>query len=260
MPTKYFSIKEENFNGKTCGIGDVIFIMYCLENLGKQKNINFKLKVEGEKVCEICKKLNKHFEFKKVSINEKLNIFTINSVDLIKEINNYSLKNKCNCKIGMYNGCFFISQFSKFLIENFNFDIKKSNPIKQKLKTNRKKELTLVQFDKRGVKKNYSEKEIKEILKYKNYFYIGGKESKEYYIKIYTKIEESKYLLGDLSYLIEKMNRCKEFIGADSGMSHLAGIIGIKSTVYMKNDSGRCLSSVYKCYPKTKTKNSIYFI
>lgn len=243
MYIEYLSLSKKSFFEKY-GLGDLISIVYCLENLGKQKNILFIIKIDNN-LKEFYKNLFNYLNFKNIILENK----NEEKDDLIKKIYNFSYNNKkCKCKLGLFNGCFFICCLSNFLIKEYEFNPLRSNPIFG-LKKIENKKLTLVQFDKRSkhlVKSKYSKIEIKSLLKKENSFYcIGGKETTNY-------IENAQYMLGDIDFLIKKMNNCKKFIGTDSGMSHLAGMMGINSIIYLKNDLG-CIANYYiNCYRNSK--------
>jgi hypothetical protein len=60
-----------------------------------------------------------------------------------------------------------------------------------------------------------------------------------------------RYQLGDVRFLITQMLRCKHFLGTDSGMSHLAGVLGVRSKVIILHGQ-ECISRFYATmYPAT---------
>lgn len=249
MSIEYFSLSKKSFFNKY-GLGDLISIAYCLENLGNQKNILFKIKTDAD-FEKIYTTIFSYFNFKNIKFSTETN----RDIDIIEKIRNFSKNKKCKCKNGLFNGCFFICCLSKFLIEKYKFDPNKSNPIETPNKFDKK--LILIQFDKKSnhlKNTKYSEAEIKSLLKNKSdYYCIGGKDTTNY-------LKNANYMLGDLSFIIDKMTKCKEFIGIDSGMSHLAGMLGIDSTIYLKNDLG-CIYEYYSnSYKNCKILNKNFRI
>ncbi len=59
---------------------------------------------------------------------------------------------------------------------------------------------------------------------------IGGLDTKKYLGNSFI------YELGDLNFIVEKLNTSKYFIGCDSGIGHLAGLMGVKSYIFNFTD------------------------
>jgi len=58
---------------------------------------------------------------------------------------------------------------------------------------------------------------------------IGGKDTRIY-------LGGYRYHLGDLFRISKNLLGCRKFIGVDSGMSHLAGTLGVKSEIINMHD------------------------
>ncbi|MBV9576247.1 MAG: hypothetical protein JO149_06455 [Gammaproteobacteria bacterium] len=59
---------------------------------------------------------------------------------------------------------------------------------------------------------------------------LGGIDTKKYLGSNYA------YELGDLNFIVNKLITCQYFIGSDSGIGHLAGLLGIKSYIFNFTD------------------------
>lgn len=59
-----------------------------------------------------------------------------------------------------------------------------------------------------------------------------------------------EYRRGTLAFVVDQLQRCQHFIGVDSGMAHLAGVLGTPSTVINLIDF-RIVHSFFSGYPGT---------
>lgn len=114
---------------------------------------------------------------------------------------------------------------------NIDFKIYKMNEARLPSFHAPRDEITLFQFDNRSQcnkKKKLSRKECMIFLKEKAKFKavgVGGHETKREL--------PYDYELGDLKWIIEKMKLAGQFVGVDSGMSHIAGVLGVPSDIYI---------------------------
>lgn len=98
-----------------------------------------------------------------------------------------------------------------------------------------KKDLTLFQFDSRSTgdfKKNLSRLECNYMIKkYARHrpVGIGGEDTR--------KKLPYEYKLGNLQLIIKELMSARQFVGIDSGMSHLAGVLGVPSVLRLIHTS-----------------------
>lgn len=111
-------------------------------------------------------------------------------------------------------------------------------------------DVVLGQFDSRNALRNnrkiYNFRLITRLLGYEQVVLIGGPDSKIY------ESHECRY--GDIAYIVDELMKAELFIGCDSGISHLAGALGIPSIV-IPLDSYNLLSPVYREYSDTMLFN-----
>jgi hypothetical protein len=106
--------------------------------------------------------------------------------------------------------------------------------------------VTLFQFDSRSTnenKKKLSRSESMIFLKKKSRFKamgIGGHDTK--------KDLPYEYKLGDLPWIIETMRDAGQFVGVDSGMSHIAGALGVPSDIYLMHKKEKDVKIVERFY------------
>lgn len=120
-----------------------------------------------------------------------------------------------------------------------------------------KGDLTLFQFDSRSQndnKKRLSRKESMNFLKSKAKFKavgVGGLETR--------RDLPYDYELGDLRWIIGRMKSAGQFVGVDSGMSHIAGALGVPSDIYLMHKEEfdvRMVERFYgEFYPKTRCEH-----
>lgn len=98
----------------------------------------------------------------------------------------------------------------------------------------------------------------KFILKHSRYplIGIGGPDTKKY--------KNFNYQLGDLCSSIGHIKRCNQFVGVDSGMSHIAGILNKKSDIIITYSNLKDVNDIMafynffypnvKCFPRQEIK------
>lgn len=103
---------------------------------------------------------------------------------------------------------------------------------KIKLKKTFQENTCLFQFDSRSIhygKRQLTEQELNSTIKnFKNKdipIGIGGKDTKIY--------SSYNYKLGNLNEIAQNLLNCNQFIGIDSGISHLAGSLNVKSNIIL---------------------------
>jgi hypothetical protein len=107
-------------------------------------------------------------------------------------------------------------------------------------------EITLFQFDSRSPNENkrrLTRKECMHFLCRKARFRplgIGGRDTK--------KELPHEYLLGGLKFIIQSMKSAGQFVGVDSGMSHIAGVLGIPSDIYLMHTNESDIRTVERFY------------
>lgn len=84
---------------------------------------------------------------------------------------------------------------------------------------------------------------------------IGGPDTGAYLGEKYI------YSVGDLSKNISDLLACKLFVGSDSGMAHLAGILGVPSIMVAAHDDGNLLADyqIMKGYAKMLPVHKSFF-
>lgn len=95
-------------------------------------------------------------------------------------------------------------------------------------------DVIVCQFDSRSSYQSSLKKVAKKILKNfhlnNKLIVIGGIDTEKYLGNDYT------YEFGDLIFILNKLMICRYFIGSDSGIGHLAGLLGIKSYIFNFTD------------------------
>lgn len=209
------SIKSSSFPAGSCGLGDAIAIVYALENLGRQRGIRFGVCFDG--------------------IFDPIEPFFLNHVfrsngglDLVGKV---AERRSVNQDFGgLFFGGFFIPSVLDFMVVNFGYEPLASLPIRPKVETSRS-DIVFAQMDGRCARvqgRDISTRQKKNIVsKTKNVRLLGGPETERYLGEEYL-YEKANFLRAT-----ELMASAKMFVGTDSGMSHLAGFMGIRSKVYV---------------------------
>jgi hypothetical protein len=198
------------------GLGDQLATIYSLENFGRQKG----------QTSEVCGGLSEDlvslFNLNFVSFSRNKN-YSIATVDVRSSpfISSYP-------KIGYAH---YIVRLINTLAES-GYQHTIAEPLN--LKNSKKQNLSSVlgQFDSRFAKRHEFDltKEqirliIKRIVKKEKILILGGSETQPYC--------DNEFFLGNIEQLTQIMVAAKKFVGVDSGMSHLAGVLGIESHVVL---------------------------
>ncbi len=194
------------------GFGDQIATIYTLENCGRQTGSVFELC--GGNIEYIAP----HFQLQYVKTTQ----------DLTNSIHSIEIRSKQSSVEYKTEGYIhYVSRLMLYMQEHFDYNPLKSLPLNTKYVRTVGQE-NLCQFDSRFLKHNthidVTNEEIKiwirKLSDNKNIRFIGGKDTKIY-------INNYIFELGDIDFIIQKLMSCKKFVGLDSGMSHLAGALGI---------------------------------
>jgi hypothetical protein len=215
------------------GLGDRIASLYMLENTGIQKNIKFEVNIDVD-VSSI------HFKNITLNNNAKNDFWKIVRTHQYNQIS----KEKCH---GIINGHFLIVATLNYLQYTYGYDPNLSIPLCTNIKNKSKK--TYVQFDCRTSRLQNRDMSIKKKINIASKLscasVIGGFDTCNYLGNNFS------YELGDLKFIIEKISNSTLFVGCDSGISHIAGALGIESKVYIKKPY-ECLVRYYKSYNNCK--------
>lgn len=211
---------EKIFIDKNAHLGDIITILILAQN--RAINNNWIIKIYGANYIK--------------------NLFEIYHFSHLSYIDNYEMKNNCSiAKLMPYKNYGPIKNNKAsvpFLkINQFNFiEKKEAEPIskiilpKIKLKKTIQENTCLFQFDSRSIhygKRQLTEQELNSTIKNfkKNDILIGvgGKDTKKY--------SNHDYKLGNLNEITQNLLNSNQFIGIDSGISHLAGSLNVISNI-----------------------------
>jgi hypothetical protein len=198
-------------------IGDAIAIINTIYNISLEKNIKFN--IYG---AYYIKELTDVFNYCNLKYcGTPDDVFENNS-----SISEFLHINKTNVP--------FLSNKHFFIDNKIQHKIKKIEMPKNKIKLCKKNENILFQFDSRTIHENkikINDEKINQMLLLKhencNKFGIGGKDTKPYTNK--------QFILGNIKEISESLNCCKYFIGIDSGISHIAGTLGVNGLVLINH-------------------------
>jgi len=227
-------------------IGDILATIYSLENYGLQSNNESSLC--GNKVVE-----------------EIISLFNLLFVKYESKCTN-SMKKSMIMK-NSHNYTHYICRIQQFLI-NLGYDPSLTVPLKCEMQRE-KGENVLVQFDGRFSKRHGFQlpvEEMNEIIQKlapsEKITLIGGPQTQPYLNNFLCKI-------GNLKFIRDEILKCKFFLGVDSGISHLAGVLGVESKVIilmpdrynvttksMNNKTIYTVKKYYQCYKNTTTNES----
>lgn len=222
------SISSSSFPSGSCGLGDVVATIYALENLGRQRGIRFGV----------------YFD----QIFDPTEPFLLDHVarsggglDFVGSIAEQdSADNEGGS--GLFFGRFFVSSMLNFLVTNLGYEPLEAIPIRLKTKPSAS-DFVFAQLDGRSTRfqgRDISTRQKKNIAsKIENVRLLGGLETERYLG------DEFLYEKGDFLKLSRLMASAKMFVGTDSGMSHLAGSMGISSRVYVPGNI-KSLKSYYR--------------
>ena len=210
------------------GIGDKIATIFVMENCGRQIENTFEI-CGIEKSNDVIKELFNLFDLQHVYYTDQTD-HAINSLEVrgIQSTNEYPEQGYIH----------YISRIKRELQENYNFNPTDIIPLKLKSTDRIIGNYIAAQFDSRFAKIhdfNLKTKEIKTILKKQvkaneKIEIVGGQETEAYMNEI--KNFQWNYNFGNFDHSSKIIIQSNRFVGADSGMSHLAGALGVESHVY----------------------------
>lgn len=181
-------------------LGDTLSIIIGLENCGRQNDLHFF--VGGN---NLFKDILSVFNFEYVAWSSDKPNFFVDSIFEAPNLKPWLQRFSCNfCESES------LQQPESFSIPSIKV---KRNP----------ESITLIQFDS-SLGNPLKIKETMDILAPgEKYEVVGGPQT--------TRYIKTNYRCGNFSYVCEQIANCQHFVGIDSGMSHIAGILGIKSNV-----------------------------
>lgn len=200
-----------------CALGDAVSSVYMLENIGRQSKCEFYLE-QGEMANNILKS----FDFNNIKITDKIGI----------KLKNLQIK----------HSQYFLLNFKKWLRKEFTFNFDDFISIKPKSNVCCKNGKIAIQFD----SKSHQRRKVKMY-------------DPEPIIKLFTKQVEIVGGPGTTAYLpypvrssplpelVSTLLEYDLFLGVDSGISHLAGVMGMPSMVVIA-ENYKTVSSIYKTY------------
>jgi len=211
-------------------LGDTISVLIGLENYAIENNVDSILVAENKLYAEFMDV----FDFKHVKFDASIGGAEIDWIFKKSKLESSWLtrfaESFAKSMGGKYSGMVTIPQL-------------KLPPIEQK------ENIVLFQLDSRSSKPIHNLDMLNILSKHKGqpYAVLGGPDT-SHYLGNYA-----NYRIGNLTYIIKQLLSCKYFVGADSGIAHLAGVLGVESYVYpgpyINIDDVR---SFFSCYTKTK--------
>lgn len=231
---------------KLAHLGDVIVILILAQNRGITNN--WIINIKGPE--HHCIPLFELFNFTNLIYDGPPNNININSSIFTIAPENFHAKNKLQLPSVPFLK---INQFELTKKEN----AKRSDEIilpTCNLNTEFKNDIHCFQFDSRSIHHGKRQLTTDEIEKTLNKFAgkskkvaIGGLETKKY-------IDNYEYKLGNLQEITKFLLQSKQFIGIDSGLSHLAGLLKIPSNIILISTISHHQIELIKLY-KTLYKN-----
>jgi hypothetical protein len=110
-------------------------------------------------------------------------------------------------------------------------------------------DIVLCQFDGRSAPRRFTIDEIRKILSRlsegRRVVVLGGPDTERYLGS------DFEYRLGDLRFISTQLKNCRHFIGCDSGISHVAGVLGIRSYVISTFDLP-LIKAIYRGCPRLR--------
>ena len=211
-------------------LGDCVLLLYILENIGRRD--------------QQTHQVNSHPLMSEIHALFDLE-FVVLSNTITKEV-----RNLWDIHLAM-KGDHFVTSLDIFFRKYYDLNSEICKPLQTNVDTAEKSDITLVQFDGRTNRRRrvamspIEQSHVIDELTEPPVAAIGGPDTKTY---LGPKFE---YRLGPLPKIIAELLGCRRFVGCDSGISHLAGALGINSTVIIAHTSKE-LSSVYQLYHNTK--------
>jgi len=211
-------------------LGDCVLLLYILENIGRRDQQTHRVSNHP-----LMSEIHALFDLEFVAI----------STTITEEV-----RNLWDIHTAM-KGDHFVTSLDIFFRKYYDLDSEICQPLRTKVESSEKSDITLVQFDGRTNKRRkvamspLEQSHVIAELTEPPVAAIGGPETKTYLGPNF------EYRLGPISKIISELLGCRRFVGCDSGISHLAGALDIDSTVIIAHPSKE-LSSVYKLYHNTK--------
>jgi hypothetical protein len=118
----------------------------------------------------------------------------------------------------------------------------------------KKEDVVLVQFDGRsgGVWSAATLRRFLAAYSDSKMAVIGGPDTRAYLGETF------EYRKGNLPFIIRELLACKKFVGTDSGMAHLACVLGLKiDLLFSPAVSERLVRGIFSSYPQTPTYRTI---
>jgi hypothetical protein len=208
-PSLVYSVKDFT------RLGDSLAIIAGLESYCKSNNI--------DKIRMLSNSL----------LKDIVHIFDINHIKLINETQSNCVDLSYVYRLSNWNTPW-LKRFSTVLSLIFNGN----NPIKTNLELHKDlkenfEEVVYCQFDTRSSNKDLileSQKIIGDFTRTEIVKVLGGYDTPKY---LGNSLD---YILGDIETIIKKLLSCKYFIGCDSGIGHLAGVLEVKSYIFNFTD------------------------
>jgi hypothetical protein len=198
---------------KSGALGDKIATIYSMENCGRQTGQQFE--ITGHPDCQrICELL--HLQHTRYTDNDAESIL---SIDL---------------KVPAVEGVPYtpyIYRIMTYLELRHQYQPEKASPLMPHMRHMRGN-YVVCQFDSRFAAREgflLKHAEIRRIIRNRirhdeRMFLIGGQDTAQYVINY-------EYKLGDLEYLLELVFNAKRFLGVDSGIAHLSGVVGTPADI-----------------------------
>jgi len=212
-------------------LGDCVCAFYLLENVGRMQNCTHLI------TCHrLAHKVAKLFHFHHISLTneggrEAINMHWLSYV---------------------YETPYFVTGILKATQDCFGLKPELCKSLTPTITAKDTEDVTLVQLDGRthkgiGAPMALSEKKqaIKTLAKYPAEV-IGGPDTKPYLG------DKFKYRVGSLRAITGELLKCRQFLGCDSGLSHLAGALGVPSAVVISKVNDELLD-LYRSYRNTRT-------
>lgn len=221
-----------------CHMGDKIMCCLTLDNYAKINKIE--LSISG---CVLTKKICEKFNLKNLKFIESN--LKINYNQSIKNFFSFLKNTQVKCFNHKY---IFLNKLLKpKIIETFQSPEFGSVALE---------DVTFFQLDSRSkheFKKQLKKQEQIRLIKLFAKFEpigLGGEETK--------KILAYKYFLGNFDQIVESIKKSKQFVGVDSGISHIAGVFKIPSEIFITHTKKNDIQDIKNFY-KYVYQNEINF-
>jgi hypothetical protein len=234
-------------------LGDMTACVYILENLGRQTETTMTINVPNKAMLRNWIELSSVFNLRSFKLRHGTDGILLSHKPpspiskvppLCKFPHNHNSE-----RGGLCNMQHFIVATSNYLQKTHGYNKKLNQPLTSKL--NPLRNGTLVQFDGRTAKRLGYEISpqrkiflIQKLNDNKKFNVIGGPDTAEY-------LGEQTYLRGNIHYIASNLLGCEQFVGSDSGVSHLAGALGVLSKIVVLTGCFDCINNYYECYKNT---------